>query len=357
MRIWIDFINTPQVSFFEPLILELQGMGHEFVLTCRNSSNTVQLLDQKGWKVKMIGKTTNHNLKSKLMAYPLRVIKLVTYIKSLKIDVAIGQSSFYLPISAKICGIPSIYTNDNEHALGNIPSFLFADKIFLPENMSLHKAYLQGAKKNKIVQYPGIKEGVYLWIKARNIQLKREKIKPNTIYIRPEPQTAQYYMGKLNFLDNLLLEIQDLYNITILVRDSNQFEHYSQAQFKNIKVPNNTLEFEDIAESCLLFIGAGGSMTREMAIIGIPTISVYQGALLDVDQFLISEKLMFHETELTKDKLENILCETKKNSNTNSLMEKGKCAYDLFINTLLMLNSTSDSNLLPSFSKAILPDN
>ncbi len=339
MKIWIDFINTPQVNFFEPLISELQEIGHEFILTCRNSSNTVQLLEQKEWKYKIIGETVNRSLINKMMAFPLRVFRLVNYIKFLKIDVAIGQSSFYLPISSKILGIPSIYTNDNEHALGNIPSFLFASKIFLPENLSIQKAIRQGAKRNKIVQYPGIKEGVYLWFKGLKIQKEREKGNPKTIYIRPEPQTAQYYNGKFNFLDNLLLEIQDLYDITILVRDKNQLEHYSQVQFGKIKVPRNTIAFEAIAESCLLFIGAGGSMTREMAMMGIPTISVYQGELLDVDLFLISEKLMLHETELTINKLIDVLHNKQPHQVTNSLMEKGKCAYDLFKNTLLGLCS------------------
>ncbi len=338
MKIWIDFINTPQVSFFEPLILDLQECGHEFILTCRNSSNTVQLLEQKRWKYKLIGDNVGSSLTNKLISFPIRIIYLIKYLKKQKVDVAIGQSSFYLPLSAKLLGIPSIYTNDNEHALGNIPSFFFANKILLPENLSIQKAIKQGASRNKIIQYPGIKEGVYLWSKGKNIQTEREKCNPKTIYIRPEPQTAQYYTGKLNFLDNFLLEIQDLYDITILVRDKIQFEHYSQDQFKKIKVPSNTLAFEAIAASCLLFIGAGGSMTREMAMMGIPTISVYQGELLDVDNFLISAKLMMHDADLTSVKLIDILNNEFFYSVTNSLMEKGKTAYELFKNTLLDLN-------------------
>nr|MBI1231309.1 DUF354 domain-containing protein [Cytophagales bacterium] len=49
MRIWIDFINSPQVSFFEPLVDELTKEGHEFILTCRDSANTVQLIKQRNW--------------------------------------------------------------------------------------------------------------------------------------------------------------------------------------------------------------------------------------------------------------------------------------------------------------------
>jgi uncharacterized protein len=347
MKIWIDFINTPQVSFFDPLIMELQEAGHEFVLTCRDSSNTVQLLKQKNLKFQIIGNSVKKSFGLKLLAFPLRVRSLMQFLKSQKIDVAIGQSSFYLPAVAKFLGIPSIYTNDNEHALGNIPSFFFANKIFLPENITISKALKQGAKIEKIIQYPGIKEGIYLWQKGIDIQKSRNGRKLFKIYIRPEPQTAQYYSGKINFLDDLLLELKNQYDFTILVRDKNQFNHYTQEKFLDINVPSNTLDFDSIASDCLIFIGAGGSMTREMAIMGIPTISVYQGDLLDVDTFLISQNLMSHEPNLTTEKLKGFLLATKSMTYNNSLIQKGNKAYNLIKNTLFEIsldNSKSKFN-------------
>lgn len=339
MRIWIDFINTPQVSFFEPLIAELQKAGHEFVLTCRDSSNTVQLLKQKNFDFHIIGNSVKQSVGLKIFVFPLRVSRLVKFLKSKKVDIAIGQSSFYLPLASKFLGIPSIYTNDNEHALGNIPSFFFASKIFLPENISITKALNQGAKKEKIIQYPGIKEGIYLWPKGLEIQKIRNDKKLSKIYIRPEPQTAQYYKGKINFLDDLLLELKDKYDFTILVRDKIQFKHYTQDQFSNINVPSNTIDFNSVASDCLLFIGAGGSMTREMAIMGIPTISVYQGDLLDVDNFLIEQNLMVHEPNLTPEKLKDFLLNTDPKSFNDSLIQKGNIAYNLIKETLFEINS------------------
>jgi len=341
MKVWIDFINTPQVSFFEPLILELQEAGHEFVLTCRDSSNTVQLLKQKKMKFQIIGNSVQKYFGLKLLAFPLRVRNLVRFLKPQNIDIAIGQSSFYLPLAAKFLGVPSLYTNDNEHALGNIPSFFFASKIFLPENLAISKAIKQGAKIDKILQYPGIKEGIYLWQKGLEIQKSRSTKKPSKIYIRPEPQTAQYYKGKINFLDSFLLELKNQYDFTILVRDKNQYDHYNQDKFLNINVPANTLDFNSVASDCLLFIGAGGSMTREMAIMGIPTISVYQGNLLDVDNFLIAENLMLHEPNLTSKKLEDFLSGTKSMTYNDSLIQKGNKAYNLIKETLFEMNSNN----------------
>jgi predicted glycosyltransferase len=335
MKIWIDFINTPQVNFFEPLIEELKSEGHEFVLTCRDSSNTVNLLKQKKWDFSIIGDRVHKTFLTKLLAFPRRVLRLKRFLKNQNIDVSIGQSSFYLPITSYFLGIKSIYTNDNEHAMGNIPSFLFADVILLPESLSIKKAIKQGAKEKKIIIYPGIKEGVYLWVKGSKIQERRKLKFPKTIYVRPEPQTAEYYSGKINFLDHLLEKLQEDYRVVILVRDKNQFQHYSTSKFSKIEVPEKTLDFDAVAEDCLLFIGAGGSMTREMAIIGIPTISVYQGELLDVDNFLINNKFMIHDPDLNLEIIGSFLKDKNSSPNQKKLLKKGKDAFKLIKSQLV----------------------
>ena len=80
-----------------------------------------------------------------------------------QIDVAISQSSFHSPLVAWLLGVRSIYMNDNEHAMGNIPSFLFASKIMVPEFLAAEKLRKQWANPRKVVNYPGVKEGIYLW--------------------------------------------------------------------------------------------------------------------------------------------------------------------------------------------------
>ena len=340
MKIWIDFINSPQVSFFEPLVEEMTKEGHTFILTCRDSANTVQLIKQRNWPHQVIGDRSEKSLFRKLLIFPTRILNLRKYLRDKNIDVAICQSSFYLPLTAKSLGIPSLYTNDNEHALGNIPSFLFATKIYVPENLSLEKVKKQGAKPSKTFHYPGIKEGVYLWIKGLRIinERKHNEAHTQSIYIRPEPQNAQYYSGKQNFLDDVLVTLAEEYKVTILVRDKAQYDHYSLEKFNKIHVPKDPISFEKVALNCLLFIGAGGSMTREMSMIGIPTISVYQGELLDVDNFLIKEKYMVHQPNLDLSFVQTVLEESKSlASNRTELIEKGKVAYELLKSELINL--------------------
>ena len=76
-------------------------------------------------------------------------------------------------------------------------------------------------------------------------------------------------------------------------------------------------------------------MTRELAILGVPTISVYQDELLDVDQFLLSKGLMLHEPSLTPEKVESYIKSLQNSPPSLELMDKGKAAYKLFKQEIL----------------------
>jgi uncharacterized protein len=337
MKIWFDISNSPHINMFFDLIKELEHDGHRIIITSRPLANTVELLDQKGLKHTVVGEHYGKSIFKKIFGYPIRVMQLRNFLKNEKIDLAVSQSSFHSPVVAKFLNIPSIYTNDNEHALGNMPSFYCATKILIPENLKIKSIAKNGISARKVTQYPGVKEGIYLWSKGELIQEKRALKQPasTNIYIRPEPQTAQYYNGKQNFLDNIILELQGKYNITVLPRDANQATHYKQSKFFNISVPDKPISFNNIAIDCTLFIGAGGSMTRELAILGIPTISVYQDDLLEVDKFLLSKGLLVHKPELTTAEVENHLKELHNSPPALELMNKGKQAYNLLRNEIL----------------------
>ena len=333
MKIWFDISNSPHINMFYDLIRELESEGHEIIVTSRPLANTVALLNQKNIRHTIIGQHYGKNVFKKLFGYPIRVFQLWQYLSRLKPDLAVSQSSFHSPMVAKIIGIPSIYTNDNEHALGNLLCFLTATRVLIPEKMPIPSFFRNSIWCNKFIRYPGIKEGIYLWIKAASIASNRKQRLPSSdieIFIRPEPLTAQYYNGKQNFLDDIIAELQDTCRVTVLARDKTQLAHYSQKQFNHIQLPVAPLSFDHIATNCTLFIGAGGSMTRELALIGVPTISVYQSDLLDVDEILISRGLMIHDPKLTTEKVYDYLKNIQDTKTSNELMDIGKSAYQLF---------------------------
>jgi uncharacterized protein len=343
MKIWFEISNSPHVNMWYDIIKDLEYSGHAVVITSRPLANTIQILDQKGLKHTVIGDHYGKSFIKKIFGFPVRILQLWNHLRHKQINLAISQSSFHSPLVAFLLGIPSIYTNDNEHAFGNIPAFLFASKILIPENMKQNKVLHFLRKKTQI--YPGIKEGIYLWRLSEDILKKRLQGNHDNfrVFIRPEPSTAQYYDGKENFMDELLNELTDREAVTVLARNQSQFDHYNSAKFPKLHVPSIPISFVDIASSCSYFIGAGGSMTREMAMVGVPTVSVYQDKLLEVDKALIESGQLVHEPELTFEKLITIVKEFNSTTDKTILMQKGKAAYELFMQTIGKYNIQNQS--------------
>ncbi len=335
MKIWFDLTNSPHIHFFRDMIKDLESEGHEVVITSRDAANTLDLLELYGMKYNIVGSYYGVKLSHKLLGTLGRVWQLRNFVKKNRIDVGISQSSFASAMAGYLAGVPTIYTNDNEHALGNKVSFLFANQIFIPEFIPVSKVTNLFVHKKKVFQYPGVKEGIYLW--HQYMDFKQEKSEKKRIYYRPEPYYAQYYKGKTYFFDASLLELKDEFDITILPRDKKQIEHYLQDEFKGIKVCIKPMTFDDIAKDCTLFIGAGGTMTREMAVIGIPTISVYQDELLDVDKFMISKGMMMHMPELTAADIRHQIQISSSKEADKTLLEFGIKAYNMIKESLLKL--------------------
>jgi len=346
MNIWIDLGNSPHVNFFAAMIKDLQKQ-HRVLLTTRPFANTIDLLELHGFEYHLVGRHYGANKVKKLLGFSLRVCQLYRFLRKRDIDVAISHSCFNSPVVARLLGVRSIYLNDNEHAAGNRIAFPWATAIMVPEFLSLDKVRHQWGSPNKVVRYPGVKEGIYLW-RLRNISTGNShgrRSGPAEIFIRPEPWAAQYYRGATNFMDDLIIRLKGKHKIVLLPRGEHQASHYRQEKFAGIVIPDEALSLEDILKRCMLFIGAGGTMTREAAVLGMPTISVYQDELLDVDKYLIGQGRMVHQKEVSAEFVEDFLKQANTESPCMDLLKKGEAAYELIVQTLLTQCEVSVKNL------------
>ena len=338
MKIWFDLSNSPHINLYAHLIHDLEASGHQVVISCRPLANTIDLLDLHGFRYEVVGEHYGAKFWRKVFGYPIRVWQLAQWLRPQRVDVAVSQSSFHSPVVARLLGVRSIYMNDNEHAMGNVPSFLTASRILVPEFLSDESLRRQWAPLRRVRRYPGVKEGIYLWRldeRIRNESRTRPAGRRPTVYVRPEPWTAQYYKGDRNFMDDLLLGIKDQVAVTLLPRGKAQGEHYRDAKFQGIRIVDTALDIADIAPDCDMFVGAGGTMTREMAVLGIPTISVYQDELLDVDRFLLQQGAFLHRPALTSAELLAELTRSARQGANAALLEKGREAYTMIRREIL----------------------
>lgn len=292
MNIWIDISNAPHVNFFKDFIKEWQ-INHNIIVTTRPLSNTIDLLETHNIQYIVIGSHYGKNKITKIIGFFKRCGKLYKFLKSRKINIAISQSSFYSPYVAYKLKIQCIYTNDNEHAKGNYIGFFLAKYILLPEALSNWAKYR--FFKSKVIFYPGVKEGIYM----KGISKKALPKKPYTIYFRTEPWHSQYHNYISDTFDKMLTNLARDNNIVILPRDKNQAEYFKiLSNNNNIKIASNVETVDVHLNNCDIFLGAGGSMTREFALVGIPTISLYRGSQLEVDKYLIDNGILIHESNL-----------------------------------------------------------
>ncbi|MFC1712125.1 DUF354 domain-containing protein [Candidatus Poribacteria bacterium] len=351
MKIWIDLSNSPHVNFFAGMINELRK-EHDVLLTGRQFANTIGLLELYGFPYHLVGKHYGKNIVKKVLGFMVRTWQLFFLLKRENIDVAISQSSFFSPLVAKLLGVKSIYLNDNEHAEGNRISFIFANKIMIPEFLDIKAVQKQWARKEKVIKYPGVKEGVYLWYhkpsssSSFRIDIKGDEDR-KVIFIRSEPWVGQYYKGERNSIDDLLIELKDDYKVVLLPRSKPQEEYYRQSRFAGVHVLGKSIALADVMRNCDLFIGAGGTMTREAAVLGIPTISIYQDQLLQVDEYLIKTGLMAHNRNPDIRFVNSFLKETERKPPSKQLLDKGKQAYELIRETLLDLAADKSINPNP----------
>jgi predicted glycosyltransferase len=127
--------------------------------------------------------------------------------------------------------------------------------------------------------------------------------------------------------------------VTVLPRDKNQVEHYSQEKFSSLKVARQPVSFNEIISDCALFIGAGGSMTREMAVMQIPVISIYQSDLLAVDKYLIDKGCMIINKDITYQQIKDFLHSPSLSGSGRSILDEGDQSFKIIRNLIYNLKN------------------
>ena len=289
--IWIDVSNAPHVAFASKLA-EIYGIESLFV-TSRPFGNLEPLLRLKGIPFVSVGGHYGRSRLRKVFGLFWRAWLLARVVRKKNVCVAFSQSSFYSPIVARLCGIKSLYTNDNEHALGNCIALLLADVVLFPDLPPFRRGLHRWAIGRKTF-YKGPKEAFYL----EPISSRPSRDNLRSVFFRPPPWGAQY-LAK-NDSSREVEEIiecchENQLELVILCRDSEQHKFFLgvAGDHASVTKPENVYELNLISEQARLFVGAGGTMTRELVLQGVPAISIYSGSPLAIDRSLRVHGLVF----------------------------------------------------------------
>ena len=302
MKIWIDILTPKQLLFSEPIIEKL-GQKHDILCTSRQYNEVTKLAKIRHFDLIFVGKHGGGDKKSKLKASIERIEKLSKKIKKFGPDVVI---SFGSPEAARISfglGIKHIMFCDSPHANAVMKLTLpLIQKLLIPYVIPKKEFSKFGINEKDIVQYKAIDAVVTMQRKInQNIISPFENNNKKNILIRVEEEEAAY-TSKSSKIIPIIKKIANDYkdeNIIVLGRYTQQIINLQKIMGKKIKVIKMSFDGKYLLNDTDVFIGSGGTMTAESALMGIPTIS-YNAVPNIIENFLVKKSLVKRETNPKK---------------------------------------------------------
>ena len=302
MKIWIDILTPKQLLFSEPIIEKL-GQKHDILCTSREYNEVTKLAKIRHFDLIFVGKHGGGDKKSKLKASIERIEKLSKKIKNFEPDVVI---SFGSPEAARISfglGIKHIMFCDSPHANAVMKLTLpLIQKLLIPYVIPKKEFSKFGINEKDIVQYKAIDAVVTIQRKInKNIISPFKNNNKKNILIRVEEEEAAY-TSKSSKIIPIIQKIANDYkdeNIIVLGRYTQQIINLQKIMGKKIKVIKMSFDGKYLLNDTDVFIGSGGTMTAESALMGIPTIS-YNAVPNIIENFLVKKSLVKRETNPKK---------------------------------------------------------
>jgi len=302
LKIWIDILTPKQLLFSEPIIEKL-GKKHDLLCTSRDYEEVSKLAKIRNFDLIIVGKHGGGDKKAKLNASIDRMERLSRKIKTFSPDIVI---SFCSPEAARIAfglGIKHIAFCDSPHAEAVMRLTLpLIQKLLIPLTIPKKEFSKYGINEKNIIQYKAI--DAFVTIQRKINEKSKLPFKNNNrknILIRVEEEEASY-TSKSSKIIPIIKKIEREYeneNIVILGRYTKQIKNLQMIIGKKVKIVKMTYDGKHLLENTDIFIGSGGTMTAESALMGIPTIS-YNAVPNIIENFLVKRYLVKRETNPNK---------------------------------------------------------
>jgi uncharacterized protein len=283
LRLWYDACTGKHIRYGAAIGKRLRKEGHEFIFTTREHPDTIPLAKILGEKPLVVGKYNPSTLFSRLEESAERVLLFSKLFKDNKPDVAIAHQSVELCRTAFGLGIPIILTADTPYAYAvNRLTIPFAHTVVVSE--ALPKSFAKSYCPKNIIQFKGVDE--VAWIKDFK-PTKLNLTKP-MIVLRQIETKAAYAQGKQDHAKSLAEKLSELGNVHVIGRYNEEGKTFGEKRC-----------FEDsanLAANADLVVGYGGTIAREAALFGVPSISISEMAKTYVNTYLAKKGFPYYAT-------------------------------------------------------------
>jgi predicted glycosyltransferase len=303
LRIWFDVLTPKQVMFFKNAVELLRQRNYEVLCTARDYRECVKLADLKKFELKLVGNYGGVSKYDKLRASSSRTFELAKVIEGFNPDLCISFSS---PEAARVAfglGIPHITFSDSPHAQAvqklTIP---FVNYLLCPWIIPFSAWTNFGILRKQIFRYRALDPVAWIRNETKNLNTDNLKkkyhlSKSSTFVIRPEESKASYLIDTAHnnvnqILQSIVHNYHDSTNILVLCRYQDQIRQFKEKYGDKILVLENVVDGLELISIADIFIGGGGTMTAESALLGKPTISI-SPIKFYVDDYLVKTGLIY----------------------------------------------------------------
>jgi hypothetical protein len=275
MRVWYDACTGKHVRYGAAVAKRLRKLAHEVIFTTREHPDTVALAKVLGEKPIIVGKYDPASLFTRLKESANRVREFSMMFKDRQPDVAISHQSVELCRTAFGLSIPNIGTADTPHATAvNRLTVPLADVLLISE--AIPKSLFKNYGAQRIVQFKGVDE--VAWTKDSG-KLKTPEFRRPLIVVRQIETKAAYGLGKGDVTVEAARKLCSLGTVVFLPR-------YSTPKDKKLVVLSEFVDSASLAAHSDLVVSVGGTIAREAALQGTPSIVISRFGPIQVNEYL-----------------------------------------------------------------------
>ncbi len=292
MKIWLDADNAPHVLILRPLAEEFARRGHDVRFTARDRSGTCELLHLYALPHTVVGKEYGAALWKKVGGTVARAAALARAMRAWRADVSFGHGSRSLPIASRLLGVPTVTMYDYEWVNPRI--FNAACRtILLPEAIDEPRCREAGIRVRRVRRYPGYKEQLYLAGRPlaphpirQDLGLHDDSV---LVLLRPPAVHAHYHNPEAEtILAGILSQIRARGDVELvfLPREGTPASLLEGFPADRLVVPRSVYDGPSLVAAMDVVVSGGGTMTREAAILGVPSYTYFRGRSGKVDESL-----------------------------------------------------------------------
>ena len=326
MKVWYDACTGKHVRYGVAIARRLRSLGYDVILTTRKHPDTIPLASFLKEEFIVTGKYNPKSLLTRVKEGSRRQLFFCKLFEKSLPDIAISHGSVDLCRVSFGIGIPTITTLDTPYAEAvhrltlPLSDYVVCSKAIPKRVLTFYNP------KGQIVRFNGVDE--VAWIKGFVPLMSFDFGKP-LIVVREYEKKAVYTRKQIDLL-KIAKKLTKLGKVVFLSR-------YERKKVEGMIIPKGFVDSASLVAQADLFIGVGGTITREAALQGTPAIIVNIFKKQHVNDFLINKGFpIFKAHTFNVSKLAEKLLGKK--CNVKSLLDRLENPIDVIVNIVKKIN-------------------